>query len=179
MRRIGLLLIVALAGPAPAQDAKSAEHPYAKAKVGQWISYKTSGPGMPEPMTMKKVIKARTPDTVTLSVENKLGATAMPASDTVIDLKQKVDPTEPPKVEGGKVEIKKLGEGKEKITVAGKSYDCSWVKLETKTEIGGFKTTSISKIWTCKDVPLDGLVKSEVETNGNKMTMELTGFGDK
>jgi hypothetical protein len=164
-----------------AQDKGKAapEHPYAKAKVGDWVSHKTTMSGSPQTFTSKQTVTARTDDTVTVSMENKFGDMATPAQEQKINLKDKFDPLDPPAVNGVKPVVKKLGEGKEKITVGGKTYDCTWLQYEYTMTIDGKKFKSVVKTWTCKDVPLGGMVKNEADADGNKSVMELTGHGSK
>lgn len=154
------------------------EHPYAKAKVGEWVSYKSTMSAAPITTTWKQTVKARTDAEVTLTMESKIGDHES-TQETKMNLKEKLDPLNPPAVNGVRPVVKKLGEGKEKITVGGKSYDCEWLHLETMIDVNGTKMKSISKSWTCKDVPLGGMVKSVTENDGNKTTTEITGHGVK
>jgi hypothetical protein len=112
-------------------------------------------------------------------VESKFGDMETHAQEVKIKLKEKIDPLNPPEVNGVKPIVKKLGEGKEKVTVGGKSLDCDWLHLETIIDINGMKVKSVSKTWTCKDVPCGGMVKNESDVDGSKSTIELTGHGRK
>ena len=67
--------------------------------------------------------------------------------------------------------------GKEKVKAGGKEYDCKWT--ETTIEMQGTKT--VSKVWTCDDVP-GGLVKMTSNSTGKskmKMTQTLVNFEKK
>src|SRR5437868_8932107 len=95
MTPTAMLLCLCIAADAPT------EHPYAKAKVGDSITYKMTMPGMPNMppnmaggMTMKKTVTAKTDDTVTLKLENSVGDMVMPPQEIKINLKEKFDPTQ-------------------------------------------------------------------------------------
>ena len=164
------------------------EHPMAKAKVGDWVSYKstTAAPGLPKPIvsTTKQMVKEKTDSEVTLSVESSVDGNSN-TQDTKIDLKQVNDPLNPPPVDGVKMTVKKLGAGKEKLTIGGKTYDCEWMHLEINMEVQGTNTKTTTKEWTCKDVPCGGIVKYVSETTlpnaggTTTSTLELTGHGTK
>lgn len=154
------------------------EHPFAKAKVGDWVSYKTTMSANPMPITSKQTVKTRTDTEVTLTMESKVGDYST-SQDAKINLKEKFDPLNPPEVNGVRPVVKKLGQGKEKISIGGKTYDCEWLQLEVINDIAGTKMKSITKTWTCKDVPCGGMVKTVSDTDGTKSTIELTGHGSK
>ena len=72
-------------------------HPYAAAKVGDWITYEMKGPSPnAEAMTEKHTVAKKTDDEVTLKVEFKVGEREMPASERTINLKEAWDPSKPP-----------------------------------------------------------------------------------
>ena len=151
------------------------ENPYAKAKVGDSVSHKmimANAPAGIPATTIKKTVTAKTDDSVTIKVETMMGDMAMQPQEMKVNLKEKYDPAQGPNKDT-KSEVKKLGDGKEKVTVGGKSYDCTWSATEVTTTHNGTKYTAKTKVWMCKDVPLDGIVKTETEANGQKTSMEL------
>jgi hypothetical protein len=183
-----VVLAAALCGlPRPAagqQPAKKAEKPvenfYRDARVGDWISYKSGAGAMA--VTFKQTVTAKTADEITIKYEQKFGDTDLPATETKINLKEPWDPDKQASLDVT-TEVQKLGSGKETLTVAGKRYECEWVKNKTThtskaTPTAPAATTVIiMKTWTCKDVPLGGAVKTETELAGQTNVMELTGFG--
>lgn len=118
-----------------------------KAVVEIKTSMEMMGQKMDQPAT-KQEIPAKTPDMKDMK---------MPAG---------IDPTKMPKPTMGK----------ETITVAGKSYDCT--TTEVNTEMSGMKVHS--KTWTSADVP-GGMVKMTSSTEGatpSKTTMTLVEYSD-
>ncbi len=166
-----LLLVSLLMADAPT------EHPYAKAKIGDSVTYKMSMPSMgaaAKNMTLRKTVTAKNDDTVTVKLETIMGDMAMPPQEMKINLKEKYDATQvanSPK--DAKSDVKKLGDGKEKLSVGGKSYECTWISYQVSTDQGGTKQSNKVKTWSSKDVPLDGMVKMETDAAGHKMTTEL------
>ena len=107
-----------------------------------------------------------------------------PAQETKIDLTKPYDPTSTaniPNVPDAKVE--KTGNGKEKIKVGGKEYDCTWQKMKVKATRNGIEFEANATIWMAKAVPLSGVVKMAMQTKLDNadiaMTMELKEFGGK
>src|SRR4051812_35752562 len=112
MTATAMFLCLVIAGETPT------EHPMAKAKVGDSVTYKMSMPGAPagaQAMTMKKTVTAKTDDAVTIKIENKVGEMTMPPQEIKINLKEKYDPTANVNAaKGPKAEAKKTGDGTEK-----------------------------------------------------------------
>jgi hypothetical protein len=157
----------------------------ADVKVGDWVSYKmTAGPI--SGITLKMTVTARDDKEATLRVEGKFGEKEMPAKEQKVPLDQLTDPTRT--ITGGpaglaparvkpKVDVKKVEEADEKITVGGKEYACKRLKLQTTAELKGKTIESVRTVWVSKDVPLSGMVKTVSETGGIRTMMELTGSG--
>src|SRR5262245_35887571 len=136
MRILITLLVIAPFSLADDKAKAGKEHPYAKSKVGDWISYKTTSGATV--ITNKQTVVGKTDDQVTLKIESKFGEQEH-SQETKVDLKKFFDPLNPEPVNGVKPQVKKLGEGKEKITVGGKAYDCTWLHLQTIIDVSGTK----------------------------------------
>lgn len=166
----GIVIILAGTGWTCAQD-----NPFKSAKVGDWVEYSLSAAG--QNMTVKQTVKEKSETSVTMTTETSAPNLPNPIKqDMKVDLTKPYDPTKPP-AEMKDAKVEKLGEGNEKITVGGKTYDCKWIKSKAVVETMGFKVESESKVWISKDVPLTGMVKLEAKTNFGNTTMELTGSG--
>jgi hypothetical protein len=108
-----------------------------------------------------------------------------PPQEEKIDITKPYDPTQvgggslPP---GADVKVEKGKDGKEKIKVAGKEYDCTWTIYKITGKAMGQEITGNVKAWMSKEAPL-GLVKLEMTADAAKMkiemTMELTESGNK
>lgn len=165
--------------PSAKSGDKPVENFLRNARVGDWVSYKSSGP---TPSTFKQTVIAKTADEITLRSEIKVGDMALPATEVKVNLREQFDPDKPSRPDV-KTTIEKLGTGKEALDVGDKRYECTWVKNRV-TQVSGptanapaTTSVSVAKKWTSKDVPLSGMVKSEVEVAGQTTLTELTGFG--
>ena len=72
---------------------------------------------------------------------------------------------------------KKTGEGKEKIKIDDKTYDCTWFSAKGVVEIVGDKINSEIKVWVATSAPLGGLVKMETKSGPTTIRMGITGSG--
>jgi hypothetical protein len=172
-----------------ALQAADDENPLKKSKVGDWVEYKTTTEIMSQSIegTMKMTITAKTEKEATLEVKTIISVMGnereMPAQ------KQKIDLTKPydfsklnsmgklPK--GGDAKVEKVGDGKEKITIGGKSYETNWTKMKTSNKLGDNTIETETKVWMSKDAPLSGMVKMEMKSSFFNMTMQLSGSGSK
>jgi len=178
-----LLLAVALGALLLPLVIRAADNPLKNAKVGEWVEFvtHTESMGTKMEMHMKQTVVAKDATSVTLKTESTMNGNKMPPQETKIMLDQ---PYEPYKQGFADAVVTPLGEGTETITVGGKAYACHWAKVK----VVATKPTAIdgtTKVWTCKDVPVSGMVKMENESAmkagdkimNTKMTMELVGAG--
>jgi hypothetical protein len=163
-----------------AGDAK--ENPFKKAKVGDWVSYKTiaSFGGNELEGSTKQTVSAKDDDTVTLKITGKFGDKEIPAQEVKVDLTKPFNPQSLFSMgkKNPKAKVEKAGEGKEELKVGGKTYDCKWSKSKITTEFMGNEMTSDLKVWTATNVPLAGMVKMEIKSDKGGFTLELTGSGN-
>jgi hypothetical protein len=168
----------------PPAKAKATENPvenyYRDARVGDWVSYNTGAGATAS--TIKHTVTAKTADEVTIKYEMAFGGMSQPPTEVKINLKEPFDPNKQnaPDVT---TTVEKQGSGKETLTIGGKKYDCDWEKTKmTHTQKAAAGTPAqtmvvVTKTWTCKDVPLGGVVKTEMEMLGQTTVTELTGSG--
>ncbi len=178
-------VLVALA-PLVSLGQDKMENPYKNAKVGDYTTYKmTTGLGGKDiEITMKKIVSAKDDKEVTLKITTSFGGKEIPAQEQKIDLTKPLDLAslagQGMKKQQGTFE--KTGEGKEKIKIGDKSYDCNWTAGKATIDAQGQKLETEVKVWTSKSVPLDGIVKMETKANIFNMQvnsqMELTGSGN-
>jgi hypothetical protein len=171
-----LFTLAALTILTAATAAQDKSHPFAKAKVGDWISYKIETAGAAA-MTMKQTVTAKDTDSVTLKIEMDAGGKKMHSAEQRVSLKEAFDPTRMLQSPQSKAEVAKLEEGTQTLSLGGKKYACTWVKNKIVTQANGQKYETTSTMWVSKDVPLGGLVRAETETAGTKTLIELTGSG--
>ncbi|MFL5328962.1 MAG: hypothetical protein ACJ8C4_08590 [Gemmataceae bacterium] len=146
-------------------DAPSV-HPLANAKVGDTVTYKSVGDGpLNRDITIKKTVVAKSGDTVTLKIDTTMG-TKTTSNELVCNLNQKYDRAQ---MKASPNEANKTGEGKTKLTIGGKDYECTWIEEEIKFD----DYVSKEKIWFCNDVPLDGMVKHVSDHGMFTMTIEM------
>jgi hypothetical protein len=129
-------------------------------------------------MRIRMVVTAVSEKEATLEVQTLMGAINQKeqAEKQVIDLTKPYDQATILDYGNKGKKSQKLEEGKEKITLGGKSYDCNWI-----TAKAGDGTMDVAKMWFAKDVPLTGLLKMEMKSDAIKIviTVELTGTGRK
>jgi hypothetical protein len=146
------------------------ENFYRSTKQGDWVEWAGGD------VVMRHTILSKKDNTLTLRIEQTIGGKKGKPIDQEIDLTKPWPPPRKPDPDV-KTVTEELGKGKETLTIGGKKYECEWVKRKTTISIKDQKDfVSVSKVWTCKDVPLGGTVKTESEVDGKTHTTELTGF---
>jgi hypothetical protein len=173
-RCLGVLsLFLVLAVLAQAQEA---EQPLKKAKVGDYVIFKLSSDVAK--MSMRQEVTAVTEKEVTIRSTTTVNGMELKATEQTIDISNKADPA----VEARNRKDKKIvdtGKGQETLKINGKDYRCEWRSNTTTVTAGGKEITSESKVWTSKDAPVYGLVKTESKVFGQVTVMELTEAGSK
>jgi hypothetical protein len=186
MRLRLLAALVAAAVPLAARG-QDADHPFKNAKVGDYANYtmSTKVGTFDVKGTLTNTVKAVTDKEVTVEVTGKMNGMAIPAQTQKIDLTKAFDPSAAGiGANAGKTDAKveKVGEGSEKITVGGKSYEAKWTTMKVTTKTPAGEVVMDLKAWVGKDIPL-GLGRMEMNSMvaGMAMTMrmELTETGNK
>jgi hypothetical protein len=180
-------LLAALTILVPVPKTEEPINPFAKAKVGDWVEYKLIGGGPAGNMQMspfpdlriRMVVTAADQKEVTIEMQAQGPGVGPQGKENTqrIDLTKPFDPLSILNIgiKDDKKKATKIKEGREKITVAGTSYDCSWVTAKEPNNNGDVK------LWFTKDAPLSGIVKIEMTIGGPELTivLEMTGFGRK
>lgn len=167
--------------PMAASAADEDFNPYKNTKVGDYANYKmtmkVAGFAVSGNTTQKVTAKTDKEATVQVTGSIELNGMKMdiPEQSQTIDLTKPYDPT---KVGGGlppgtDVKVVKGKEGKEKVKVGGKEYDCTWTTYTVKGNANGQDIVANVKAWMSKDVPL-GMVKMEMNADVAKMKMEMS-----
>jgi hypothetical protein len=165
-----------LAGMAACAIAQESDQPLAKAKVGDWAVYTSTGAQFK--MTMRQELVTIKGKDVTVKFTSTVNGLDLPASEQTFDVSKKVDPFVGAD-KADNLKIKETGVGKETLKVNGKDYVCDWRANHITTTANGQEIVSESKVWMSKDAPLFGLVKTETRTLGMLTVMELTESGTK
>jgi hypothetical protein len=159
------------------------ENPYKKAKVGDFATYKltTKVGTFNVDGTITQTVTARDDKEVTFRVTGKVNNQEIPPQELKLDVTKPFDPTKVLAV-GGSAAPTKVGEGKEKVTVAGKSYDARWEAYKVKLSAQGMDLDADMKVWRVADLALP-VVKVEMGATVTdakiEMGMELEGAGHK
>jgi hypothetical protein len=180
------LALAALALAAFSLAATAADdHPYKNVKVGDYVTYKLTVKVGDFNLdgTTTQTVTAKSDKEVTVKVTAKVGGMDAPSQEQKIDLTKPYDPTKganlPP---GSDAKVEKLKEGKEKVKVGGKEYDCTWTTYKMTAKAMGVEFSGDIKVWAAKEVPM-GTAKMEMtaDIQGMKMTMnmELSESGNK
>lgn len=169
----------------------AADNPFKNAKVGEWAEFFMTTEVMGQKMesTLKQSIIARDAVSVTLRTVNTMMGKELPPVDKKIMLNE---PYEPYKslthgLSGAGYSdavVTPLGEGSETLTAGGKPYNCRWSKVKM-VAVQPQAMESTVKVWMCKDVPVSGMVRMEMDstvtkggkTMATKVTFELVGAG--
>lgn len=163
-------------------SAADEENPFRKAKVGDYAKYSTvllTG-GAEVKGARVQTVTAASEKEVTLKTVTEIGGKEVPNKrpDQKIDLSKPFDPAADDFTAGTKWE--KLKQGKEKVKVNGKEYECDWATYKPVAP-GKADPTGELKVWTCPDVPFVVRRSLTMKFNGNELhyTVELTEFGGK
>lgn len=162
---------------APAQEKE--ENPLKKAKVGDFVAYKMTSMigGKDVAVDMKQSVSAKDDMEVTLKTTVIFMGQELPAQSTKVDLTKPFDPAAAA-IQGNKQgKFEKTGEGKEKLKIGGKTYECTWLAGKMVADVKGQKVESDVKLWFSKMVPLTGMIKMELKSNLANVTMELSDSG--
>jgi hypothetical protein len=168
------LVFVVCALPLISPAGEKADHPLKKAKIGDYAVYTNTASENgkdSESVTVKKTVVARSDKDVTVRVEITAGGKTVQKNDNKIDLTKPYDPIAEMTAPGQKWE--KIANGKEKIKIGAKSYDCTWISGK------GTDAKKIEyefKIWTDMSVPF-GVVKMETKAADFKLRHELIESG--
>ena len=187
-----LIAVIGMFLSSAAGRAADEDNPYKKSKVGDFSTYKleTTVAGMTLPGTLTRTVTAKSDKEVTVKATGKISLMGqevdIPPTEEKIDLTKPYDPT---KVGGAgalpagvEAKAEKVKDGKEKIKVAGKDYDCTWVTYKTTAKAQGIEIAGEVKVWMSKEIPM-GMAKLEltakISGQDMKMTMELSETGNK
>ena len=179
-----LIALLALIASTLTVGAADDEHPYKKAKVGDFAKYslKAKFGGLPFDGNVVQTVTARTQQELTLKVTLFLGDAEVKGQEMKLDVSKPFDPSKGLNVPGaGDLKLEKLKDGKEKVTVDGKEYDAKWTTYKVSAA-GKTNVKGDLKVWVTKDLPI-GLLKLELNAKSGKNDLEvkteLTEYGSK
>ena len=168
-----------LLAPLVSQGQEKTENPFKTAKIGDYVAYKltTSLMGKDIDVNVKQTVTAQDEKEATLKTTTAFMGIDLPAQITKIDLTKPYDITAAATQGAEKGKFEKTGEGKEKVKVGDKTYDCNWLTGKVVAEAMGQKLESEVKVWFSKAVPLTGLVKLDMKSNLANVKMEIAESG--
>jgi hypothetical protein len=180
---IAAVLFISLTSVGPGAEGENA---YRDAKVGDWVEYQskmTADGGFDQEGNTKITVVARDDKELTYEVLASLGVNGKtlvaPTQTLKTDLTKSYDAISALNLKQNNVKIEKLGEGKEKLKVAGKEYDTTWTRLRSTATQPEVTVVTDYKMWFCKDVPVNGLVRMDTTGVGLTSRLELIGSGRK
>mgnify|MGYP005839715031 CR=1 FL=1 len=173
--RVSLCMLAALIP----WDLRADEHPYAHVRVGDYSTYtiRMKVAGFNIDGTATQTITAKRDQEVTVRTTGQIrfmgNSQILPPREQKIDLSKPFDPTafHPRFPQGAELQVQKLQEGREKITIGDKSYDCTWTEYRIQAKSFGKILNSNVKVWMCRDVPM-GMVKMVMKVSQRDQTME-------
>jgi hypothetical protein len=184
-----LLAALALAVGAVSLTAQE-PNPYAKAKVGDFATYKTSTKlaGLAVEGTLTQQVTAVTDKEVTIAVTGKVSGQDLPQPvEYKIDLTKPFDPTRangplPPGTEMQVEKVKQDKERVEKVKVGDKTYDARVDVYKLKVKAGGMDFESRLTAWVAKDLPVPMAkmeLAADVDMQRLEVSMDLLETGNK
>ena len=187
--RIRLIAILALAVGAVSLTAQD-PNPYAKAKVGDYATFKTATKlaGIPVDGVITQQVTAKTDKEVTIAVTGKVSNQDIPGSvEYKIDLTKPFDPTQSsgPPPAGTELQVEKVKEEKprmEKVKVGDKTYDARVDTYKAKVKAGGMEFESRIRAWMVPELPVPMAkldVIADVDMQRLEVLMELLEFGNR
>ena len=183
MRKLMLpLTVLLLLAPLALQgrEKDKMDNPYKNAKVGDYVNYKvtTTFGGMDIDLEMKQTLTAKDEKEATIKITSMFMGKETPAQTQKIDLTKPFDITAAGMQGKKQGKFEKTGEGKAKVKIGDKTYQCDWLAGKVTADLNGKKLESEIKVWMSKDVPLSGLVKMEMKSDFINMQMEVSGSGN-
>jgi hypothetical protein len=179
LRSLSVLLLALAPVAAHAADEVN---PFKNAKVGDFAKYNTvllTG-GAEIKGTRVQTVTAASDKEISLKTVTETLGKEVPNKrpDQKIDLTKPFDATADDFTGGTKWE--KLKDGKEKVKVNGKEYECIWTTYKPVVP-GKVDLTGEMKVWQCKEVPFVVKRTLTMKFNGNELsyTTELTEIGSK
>ena len=187
--RTRLIAALALAVGAVSLTAQE-PNPYAKAKVGDYATFKTATKlaGIPVDGVITQQVTAKTDKEVTIAVTGKVSNQDIPGSvEYKIDLTKPFDPTQAsgPLPPGTELQVEKVKEEKprtEKVKVGDKTYDARVDTYKTKVKAGMMEFQSQVRAWIVPDlsVPMAKMeLRAEVDMQLLEVLMELQETGNR
>ena len=177
--------VLVLLAPMVSLGQDKMDNPLKNTKVGDFATYRMSSNmgGKDFAITMKQAIKAKDGNEVTLETSMNFGGKDLPGKSRKIDFTKPFDITSIMGEGKANATFEKSADGKEKVKIGDKSYDCVWQSGKVMSEgPGGMKVETEIKFWFSPTAPVSGLVKVEAkaEFGGMKttMTMELSESGN-
>jgi len=158
-RSLAALAAICLLAATLRADEMQIPNLMADAKVGDWVLLEAQGG-----IQMRQTVEAVTPEQLTLKIETMMNGQVLSAMSQPI-----------PRTQGEFAEMPeatadapqpKISKGK--ATVKGKELDCWIIEMTVQGQT--------SKTYLSKDVPINGMVKSEM---GGQVSMKLVDFGRK
>jgi hypothetical protein len=179
MRLLAALFLIFGAAVLSADEA----NPYAKAKVGDYATYKmvTKVAGIPVEGTLTQTVTAVVDGKeVTIAVSGMRGDQEVQGKipDLKVDLTKPFDPTKPaaPLTAGTSMQVEKVKEDKErieKLKVGTTEYSAKVETFMLKVKAGGMDFPARMKIWQVKELPVP-MAKMELIADVAEQRLEVS-----
>ena len=166
-RFVSCLVLLNVAGLTLAQDA---DLPLKRAKVGDYVVFKMTGPVTG---SMRQEVVAVSDKDVTVKTVTTLKGMTLPTEVKAYPINSKSDPATLNK----DVKIVAESSGTETLKIGGKEYKCTWRAVTTLAKVADMEVRSEAKVWISKDAPVFGMVKTVSTTFGTTTTVELSEAG--
>lgn len=161
------IAVLACIVPIAVAGQEKSDHPLKNAKVGDFAVYKIiliTDDRKIEVVVKEQVIATSDKEVTVKITSTEMGKPREPEMQS-FDITK---PHNPLTVMGRAHTFEKTGDGKEKLKIGDKSYDCNWV---TGKQVNDTRV----KVWCSKAVPVLGIVKVDFQ---GLFLMELTESGN-
>src|SRR5262249_24030624 len=156
-------------------EKDSIENPYKKAAKGEWATYKLTMKiaGNNVDGTIKQTVTDKDDKSITVEVVTNVFGQENKKTQTM-DLTKPYNPLAGQELPGGAAsKMEKKESGKESIEVGGKKQDTEWTTYKIAVTANGMNFDGDIKVWQAKDIPMGGIVKTEMKMKLAGMDMEI------
>jgi hypothetical protein len=181
-----LLIVLVFALTPLAARAADDEHPFKNAKVGDFAKYDTriKTATLDVKLVRVQTVTAVGDNTVSLRTVSEINGKETPnkKGDQKIDLTKPFDPAGESSPTGAAIKWEKLKEGKQKVKIGGKEYDCTWTSYKPVAAAKpDAPVEGELRVWMSKEVPFVVKRALQVKIGAEEIvyTTDLIEFGTK
>ena len=148
-----------------------------KPKVGDWAEYKRTNSIWKESTTIKQTVTAVGEFNALVKEEIIGGEKKTPPTEVAVPFEELGHMLRLFVKGKGKSAFEKSDSGEAELEIMGKKVTCQWTLYKHDVTPGGTAFEQTAKIWVCRQFPMGGVVRMELDFIKGKMTQELVNSG--